>query len=396
MSFNFDICVVGGCGHVGLPLALAFADRGSRVVAQDIDAETVALVSECKMPFREHGAQEVLARVLGKTFAVTTDQSVIKDSRYVVVTIGTPLDDHLNPIFTLMTRFFDGLKDQFLESQTIILRSTVCPGTTAKLKAYFERHGIRAKLAFCPERIAEGIAMTELFELPQIVSSFDKKVAEDIAELFRKLTPHIIFLEPLEAELAKLFTNSWRYVQFAVANQFFMLASNCGLDFYRIYAAMTERYPRTADFPKPGFTAGPCLLKDTMQLAAFSNNSFFLGHSAMLVNEGLPNHLVQRLKTRIQLHDKTVGILGMAFKADSDDIRESLSVKLKKILELEAKEVLCTDPFIKRPYYRPPDEVVHRSDVLILGAPHTEYKELNLANKEVVDIWNFFGTGGHI
>ena len=125
MSFNFDICVVGGCGHVGLPLALAFADRGSRVVAQDINAETVALVSEYKVPFLEHGAQEVLARVLGKTFAVTTDQSVIKDSRYVVVTIGTPLDDHLNPIFTLMTRFFDGLSEATGGRALLVLRSFV-------------------------------------------------------------------------------------------------------------------------------------------------------------------------------------------------------------------------------------------------------------------------------
>src|SRR5262249_55627282 len=154
-------------------------------------------------------------------------------------------------------------------------------------------------------------------------------------------TQDLIPLPPLGAELAKLYNNAWRYIQFAAANQFYMIANDYGVDFYEIHRAMTEKYPRAKGFPKAGFAAGPCLFKDTMQLSTFDNNAFFLGHSAMLVNEGLPNYLVRRAAQRYQLRDKTAAILGMTFKADSDDPRDSLSFKLKKSLLVECKEVLC-------------------------------------------------------
>jgi UDP-N-acetyl-D-mannosaminuronic acid dehydrogenase len=235
-----------------------------------------------------------------------------------------------------------------------------------------------------------------LRSLPQIVASFDEQALHEAKELFRILTDEIITMEPLEAELAKLFTNVWRYLQFAIANQFYQIATQNGVDFYKIYTAATQNYPRLRGFPKAGFTAGPCLFKDTMQLAAYSNNNFFLGHSAMLINEGLPNFIVQRLKEKYSLQDKVVGILGMAFKGDSDDMRESLSYKLKKIFEIEAKEVLCTDPFIKDKLFVGADEVLSKSDIIVVGAPHSAYRGIKIdhTSKIIVDIWNFFGKGG--
>jgi UDP-N-acetyl-D-mannosaminuronic acid dehydrogenase len=148
--------------------------------------------------------------------------------------------------------------------------------------------------------------------------------------------------------------------------------------------------------PKAGFAAGPCLLKDTMQLAAFANNNFFLGHAAMLINEGMPNFIIQKLKEKTNLKTKTVGILGMAFKGDSDDCRESLSYKLKKAFTIEARQVFCSDPFVKDDRLVPADMLIEKSDIIILGAPHSEYKKLKLdfASKTIVDIWNFFGLGG--
>src|ERR1700741_4922288 len=135
-------------------------------------------------------------------------------------------------------------------------------------------------------------------------------------------------------------------MNFAISNQFYVLAETYGLDFQRSYGAVTHRYPRMRSFAKAGFAAGPCLLKDTLQLSAFSGNNFFLGHSAMLVNEGLPNFIVNQLRQQEKLPDKLVAILGMAFKAESDDTRESLSYKLRKLLMVDAKEVLCTDPYV--------------------------------------------------
>jgi UDP-N-acetyl-D-mannosaminuronic acid dehydrogenase len=243
-------------------------------------------------------------------------------------------------------------------------------------------------VCYCPERIAEGRAMEELHSLPQIVSGFNREAIEKTSALFRLLTEEIIIANTLEAELAKLFSNSWRYIQFATANQFYMIAEEYGADFYEVFNAMTHNYPRTMNFPKPGFAAGPCLFKDTMQISAFSNNNFFLGHSAMLINEGLPNFIIEKLKKNYSLSKMTVAILGMAFKAESDDTRESLSFKLKKILEFEAAEVLCSDVYVKNHEFISEEEAIERSGIIIIGAPHDRYKSLDYKGKPVMDIWN--------
>jgi UDP-N-acetyl-D-mannosaminuronic acid dehydrogenase len=256
--------------------------------------------------------------------------------------------------------------------------------------------GKKTLVSFCPERIAEGKAMEELRSLPQLIASYDKKSLSQARELFGVLTDEVIVLKPIEAELAKLFTNVWRYLQFAIANQFYQIAAQNDLDFYKIYNAATQNYPRIKGFAKAGFAAGPCLFKDTMQLASFANNNFFLGHAAMLINEGLPNFIIQKLKEKHDLKTKVVGILGMAFKGDSDDPRESLSYKLKNALQIEAGSVICSDQFIKNESFIPAKELIKKSDIIILGTPHSEYKKLklNYKSKVIVDIWNFFGQGG--
>jgi UDP-N-acetyl-D-mannosaminuronic acid dehydrogenase len=264
---------------------------------------------------------------------------------------------------------------------------------TRRVEKLFADAGVTVDVAFCPERIAEGKAMVELFDLPQIVSGRTPAVRERAASLFRLLTDSIVELEPEEAELAKLFTNTWRYIKFAAANQFYVMANDHGLDYDVIRKALAYDYPRAKDMPGAGFAAGPCLFKDTMQLAAFMDNSFVLGHSAMLVNEGLPLYVVSRLEKKYRLENLTIGILGMAFKGESDDIRSSLSYKLKRILQFRAAEVLCTDPYVTvDDSLLPLDEVLERSDVLVIGAPHRQYQHLS-ASVEVVDVWNLLGKG---
>jgi UDP-N-acetyl-D-mannosaminuronic acid dehydrogenase len=347
------------------------------------------------MPFKEEGADEVLKNVVGKTLFVSGDRQSISQSRYVVIVIGTPVDEHLNPKFKGFRDFFLDIMDLIKDGQHIVLRSTVYPGTTEKVAEMLKSAGKRAGVSFCPERIAEGKAMEELRSLPQIVSAFDEEALKEAKELFLSLTDDIVFLEPAEAEIAKLFINVWRYIKFSISNQFYLIALQNGFDYYKIYNAIKHNYPRAQGFPSAGFTAGPCLFKDTMQLAAYSNNTFFLGHAAMLVNEGLPNFIVQKLKEKYPLKEKTVGILGMAFKGESDDVRESLSYKLRKILDIEAKKTLCADPFVKDNSLVSMEEAISGSDIIILGAPHSMFRELDLdtSSKVVVDVWNFFGKG---
>lgn len=387
MSFEQDVVVVGGCGHVGLPLGLAFADRGLRVALFDIDATAVARVSSGELPFQEAGAAEVLARVLGSRLVVTSDPCVVSSAEHVVVVVGTPVDEHLNPDPTAVSKAVFDLGDHLRDGQLMVLRSTLYPGTTALVERVLADLDREIGVAFCPERIAEGRAMTELFELPQLVAARSENQFDRAEKLFRTITTETVRVSPEEAELAKLFTNTWRYIKFAIANQLFMMANDFGLDYGRIRQAVTHDYPRAADLPRAGFAAGPCLLKDTMQLAAFNNNNFILGHAAMMVNEGLPLYVVSKLKQEHTLSNLTVGVLGMAFKEESDDIRSSLSYKLKRILRFESRAVLCHDPYVRDdPELVPLDQVLDMSDLLIVAAPHRVYANLR-ASVPVVDIW---------
>ena len=395
-SFPNDVVVIGGGGHVGLPLAIALADRGSSVVVYDLSAKAVDTINAGRVPFSEPGAEEVLKRVIAAgRFTASTDPSVVGTARNVVVVIGTPVDEHLNPDPNAIPAALDGCSQYFSDGQLLVLRSTVYPGVTALVEKMVAALGVDMPVAFCPERIAEHKAMEELFTLPQIVSSRSTVGRERAAELFSTLTEKIVHLEPEEAELAKLFTNTWRYIKFAAANQFYMMANDRGLDFEKIRAGLTQDYPRAKDLPGAGFAAGPCLFKDTMQLAAFSDNKFSLGHSAMLVNEGLPLYLVSQLEKRFDLSELTVGILGMSFKAGSDDIRSSLSYKLRRVLKFKAKAVIGTDPYVSDEVddtLLPLDEVLKKADLLIVATPHDEYRGL-VTDKPIADVWNVQGAG---
>jgi UDP-N-acetyl-D-mannosaminuronic acid dehydrogenase len=393
VDFERDVTIVGGCGHVGLPLGLVFADRGLTVTLFDTNADAVATVTEGQMPFQERGAEQVLRRVKGSRLTATTEPDVVSRSEHIVVVIGTPVDEHLNPDPSSVSRAVSDLGPYLVDGQLLVLRSTLYPGTTALVERAVAQLGQRIDVAFCPERIAEGRAMTELYELPQIVSARSDASLDRAEKLFRNLASQMIRLTPEEAELAKLFTNTWRYIKFATANQLFMMATDFDLDYDRIRHAVTLDYPRAADLPGAGFAAGPCLLKDTMQLAAFNNNNFVLGHAAMLVNEGLPLYMVSRLEKIYPLSDMTVGILGMAFKEESDDVRSSLSYKLKRILRYKTRRVLCHDPFVTSdPDLFPLNAVLDESDLLLLATPHRAYDTVE-TNVPVIDIWGRRGGG---
>jgi UDP-N-acetyl-D-mannosaminuronic acid dehydrogenase len=393
-AFSRDVVVIGGCGHVGLPLAIAFAERGLQVGIYDVNADAVATVNSGVLPFDEPGAADVLKRVAAEERLVaSSDSAMVGTAEHVVVVIGTPVDEHLNPDQKAIPEALKPCAGHLRDGQLLILRSTVYPGVTALVEKMVAELGVAVEVAFCPERIAEGKAMIELFELPQIVSSRTSSGLERASALFSRLTNTLVPMTPEEAELAKLFTNVWRYIKFATANQLYMMANDRGLDFERIRQGLSTDYPRAADMPGAGFAAGPCLFKDTMQLAAYNNNNLALGHTAMTINEGLPLYLVDRLEQRFNLSEMTVGILGMAFKGGSDDIRSSLSYKLRRILAFKARDVLCTDPYVRvDPRLVPLDEVLASADLLVIGAPHPEYQGL-VTDKPVADTWNLLGRG---
>jgi UDP-N-acetyl-D-mannosaminuronic acid dehydrogenase len=388
--FPHDLCIVGGAGHVGLPLALICADSGLSTVIYDIDAAKVRQIRAGEMPFLEEGADEMLRRVLptGRLLVESTPDR-ISESRFVLMIIGTPVDEHLNPSFAAIDRVLAKCRQYLRDGQILVLRSTVFPGTSQRIQRRLQEWGLDVKVACCPERVAQGYSLREFRQLPQLVSAFDPATLQAVRELFGRFCPQLVELTPHEAELCKLMTNAWRYIQFATVNQFYMLASAAGVDFDRVLHGCRHDYPRMAGMPGPGLAAGPCLVKDTMQLAAFSHNHFMLGHAAMLVNEGLPSHLVELARKERPLEDATVGILGMAFKAENDDHRDSLAYKLRKLLQLEAREVLCTDPYVPDATLVPLERVMAESSILFVATPHARYRELApRPDQLVIDVWS--------
>ncbi|HLK32659.1 MAG TPA: nucleotide sugar dehydrogenase [Terriglobales bacterium] len=386
---SYDVCVVGGAGHVGAPLAIVLASKGLRTLILDVNKATMATIASGRLPFFEQDGDRLLQQVLlDNALGVTDKPADIAGIPYVVLTVGTPIDEFHNPVLRTITNCIDSLLPHISDQQTIVLRSTVFPGVTAFLERYIASYGKQPKIAFCPERVVQGLGIREITTLPQIVSGTSAEAEDSAAALFGRVALKVVRMAPMEAEFAKLFCNAYRYIQFAATNQFYMMAESAGLSYSRILQGLKEDYPRMRDLPGPGFAAGPCLMKDTMQLLAFSNSQFMLGQLAMLINEGLPNFLVEQLRRRHELAKASVGILGMAFKADIDDIRDSLSYKLRKILAFHAATVLCSDEFVHDDSFVSKEKLLSSCNIIIVAVPHSAYADLSFGEGiEVVDLW---------
>lgn len=385
----YDVCIIGGAGHVGFPLGLALAEAGKRVVLYDTNTTNLTLIKQGRVPFLEEGAGLILKKVIGKKLFTSSDIKNISTAPLVVVAVGTPVDNYLNPQLRLFMELFTDLSKYLKTTQTIIIRSTVYPQTCQQIYTLLRKKTkSRWHIAYCPERIIQGQALIEFKKLPQLVSGLTPKAIRDAKKLFSLISPQITNVSINEAELAKLFSNAWRYIQFAVANQFYMIAEEFGVDFNHVKEIMVKGYRRASSLPTPGFAAGPCLLKDTLQLAAFNKNKFLLGHAAMMVNEGLPGFIVDQLRTKFDLSKISVGILGMAYKANSDDNRDALSYKLGKILRFYGAKVLYSDEYVKNPTFTTKKKLIETSTVVIIGVPHSAYKQVLIPkNVFVVDPW---------
>ena len=389
MNNQYDVVVVGGAGHVGAPLSIVLASRGLRTLICDLNEHSLEILRSGRMPFREDGAEPLLREALNHNLlGFSSTPGSVAGVPTVIVTIGTPIDEFQNPSVSLLTQCIDSLMPYISNDQLIVLRSTVAPGVTEYLATYLKARGKEPLIAFCPERVVQGKGVEEIQSLPQLVSGTSRQAFERAAHLFAKIAPEVVELSPKEAEYAKLISNAYRYIQFAATNQFYMMVEADGVDYNRLLAKMKHNYVRMESFPRAGFAAGPCLMKDTMQLAAFKKHDFVLGQVAMTINEGLPDYLVSRLMRKTTIHGKTVGILGMAFKAESDDIRDSLSYKLKKILEFRGALVCCSDEYVRDATFVTKEELLLKSDVVLVGVPHAAYRELRaMPGQIVVDVW---------
>ena len=388
MSYKYDICIIGGLGHIGLPLGIVFASKGLKVCLQDINEQAAEIVSKGDLPFVEYEAEPLLKETLENgNLTISLETKSISEAKNIIIAIGTPVDEYMNSRTREFLEFISSLKEHLNPDQLIIIRSSIAPNACEQIKRTLGEDK-PWKLSYCPERIVQGYAIKELKKLPQIVAGFSEEAVSEASNLFKNISSSIIETSMQEAELAKLFANSWRYIQFAIANQFYMICEDQGVDYNKVRGAMVEGYERASQLPSAGFAAGPCLLKDTMQISSFYQGGFLLGHSAMMVNEGLPNFLVNQMKAKYDLKKRKVGILGMAFKADVDDIRDSLSFRLSKILKFSGAEVFCSDEFAQSPDFVSKEEILDNCQTVIIAAPHSNYNDLQFPESiDVVDIW---------
>ncbi len=389
-----------GIGRVGLPLALAFASKGVQVTGMDINEKYLDILRSKKMPFIEEEAEEILSSTLGKAFTVTSSLEEAMKSENIILTLGTPVDQHMNPDFSQIDSVLEKMCKNLHAGHLIILRSTVSPGTMEYVTGYIEestkfRVGRDVFLAFCPERLAEGKAIKELFALPEIIGANDEKSQARAAAVFKNIKSEIYATTAINAELLKLFTNMYRYINFAIANEFMVISEQFGADIYQIIELANKNYPRGGP-KKPGFAAGPCLFKDGFFLTSKIPFPELIA-AAWKINETLPSYIVERINGFTPLKGKKIAVLGLGFKADSDDTRESLSYKLIKNLKRERAKISIHDSFVKKG--EPLDSVVKDADVIIIAAAHSEYAKKGFAYFKslakpgciVADVWNIFG-----
>tara|TARA_Y100000590_G_scaffold388487_1_gene462872 strand:- start:232 stop:1413 length:1182 start_codon:yes stop_codon:yes gene_type:complete len=387
MDKNKNISIVGGAGHVGFPLGLILSSKGYNVFLIDQNRTNINKINNGEPPFMEENSKPLLKKMIyRKKILATEDLKKVNISKFIIVCIGTPINNKLDPELKNFIYFFKNLKKYLNKNHIIIIRSSIYPGICEKIFSIVKKKC--KNLSYCPERIVQGKSISELPKLSQIISGKNNIAKIESGKLFKKICKKIIFTEIIEAELIKLFSNAYRYINFSISNQFYMICKNHNLDFFKVRKIMRDGYERNANVPMAGFTAGPCLLKDTMQLSSFYNHKFSLGHTAMSVNEGLPAYLIQKLSEKYNLRKKVVGVLGLAFKSETDDIRDSLSIKLLKILKLKKIKTLQSDEYYKNKNNIDKKELIKRSDIIILSTPHKAYERLKIKKgKILVDIW---------
>lgn len=383
------ITIIGGAGHIGLPLGILFANKGYKVNLYDKDKKNINKINKLKMPFMEKGAEKLLKKNKSKIFA-TNNKECLKESKIIIVCIGTPVTNS-KPDKVFFFKMFKEVKKYLTPEKLLIIRSSIYPGTCNEIQEFLGKN--YKNISYCPERVVQGQSISELPKLPQIVSGLSKNSIIKSKELFKKICKKTIVTSVEEAELIKLFSNAWRYINFSISNEFYKICDDQGIDFNLLRKNMIDGYERNKSIPKAGFAAGPCLYKDTAQLNAYLKNSFTLGKTAININQNFPYFIYNKIKKKFndKLKNKKIGILGASFKSDIDDIRDSLSIELYKFLKKKRLNVKISDELANINYVIDAKKLVEDSDIIILGTPHSFYKKIKIPKKKyLIDSWGFF------
>jgi UDP-N-acetyl-D-mannosaminuronic acid dehydrogenase len=403
------LCV--GVGHVGLPLSLKLWEAGHDVSLVDIDTDKILKLGQGRMPFLEEGCDEILAKAAGDprfnpvTYEDPEFVTAVQAADYIVLTLGTPLGTdytfRYDQYFDVLERMVPYLR----RGATLVVRSTVAPHfthnvVTSRIAAQRDWvPGVDFHVSFCPERLVQGEAVAGISELPEIIGADDPETADRAEALFRSLGPHkqIHHVRTVEAELAKLFLNSYRYTLFGLANEFAMIAEEHDADMFEILRAANGGYPR-GGIPRPGPSRGPCLGKDTATLA-FSSTHSAIAHAAIKTNENIVLHVAHDLRAALgSLAHRRITVLGLAFKSGTDDVRDNLTSPLLNVLDREGAVTAVYDPLV--PGSNDPG-ALEGSDAVVVMTPHEAIRRLRedevmrLCRRDrrevyVFDLWNIW------
>jgi UDP-N-acetyl-D-mannosaminuronic acid dehydrogenase len=389
--YKMKVTIIGGGGHIGLPLGILFANKGINVTLYDKNYKAVKKINKSQLPFIEDKGEELLRKNKKRIYATTNKNSISK-SNVVIVCIGTPVKNNKPDLFYFF-KLFKEIKNLLKPDQLLIIRSSIYPGTCKKIYQFLGKEF--TNISYCPERVVQGKSISELPKLPQIISGISSKSINESKKLFKLICKKTIVTSILEAELIKLFSNAWRYINFSVSNEFYMICENLGIKFDKLRENMIEGYERNKSIPTAGFAAGPCLYKDTAQLTSYLKKTFSLGKVSTKINQRLPYFIYNQLlnKFKKELKKKTIGILGITFKADIDDTRDSLAIELYYLLKAKKLNVIFSDHYessLKKNLNK--NKLISKSDIIIIGAPHSVYKKIKIPkNKHLIDIWGFLG-----
>ena len=393
------VFVVVGLGRVGLPLSSVLANSGFNVIGIDVDENKLESVRNSKCPFFDPPLQESLEKSIGSG-RLTVSKTLQEKVDVIFLTVGTPSSTEGSVDYSQLYTAIDEICSINLLQKLIILRSTLPPKTTEDIIIPLLENKTNLKcgkdfaLAVCPERILEGKAIKEIYDLPEIIGGVNEISNKIAKEVFLKINnkKEILFTTPTGAELAKLFTNIYRYNIFALANEFAVWSEYYGVDGTEIIKIANHNYER-CNIPIPGFAGGPCLSKDSTFLA---NNIAFASiiSAAWKLNESIPVHVVNNLKKLSgNLFDKKIAVLGIAFKKGSDDLRNSPSVKLVDILKATGAQIHIHDPHVKNTETL--EQVLISPDIVIIATNHKEFSNIkeqikNSQPKLIYDVWGLF------
>ena len=396
------ICVIGGCGRIGLKTSLICANKGHKVLSIDIDEERITEIKNRALPFIENGLEPYLEKAIkSNQLILSTEYEKVSEQEIIIITVGTPVDSNLNPSIEPVAGIIFDIAEYLKKDQLIVFRNIISPSVVNRIKTLIEdktgyKIGKDIYVVFAPEPIDENQNINDLENTPQYIGAFDEESYAIAKSFFSSITKgKISYLMPEEALLTKLMKNMYSYIKTACGNEFLLIAESYGGNYHKILDSLvTEKDISNPPLPSPNSNAsGPGMHKEGWYLVERIPFTELIT-TAFKINESIPANIIEKLE---KYKVKKVAILGMASKPNSDEVRSSLSYKLRKLLLYKSYEVGCYDPYL--PEFSD-SSALYKADAVILMTPHERFKDIeelskliNSSNFYLIDPSNFWNLG---